>query len=148
MTPIATNCTQDLVEKVKELAELEERVFYVASEEEVVERTKGMSYPCVGVVYHGIVATEEQGASSKTGDSANLMVSIMLFFRQNTTATNDPKDAGVELLDEIRQLILRTRSPTGHFWKLQLEVPVEGRRGVLLYLQRWSTPVQLTSLRR
>ena len=148
MTAVATNCTMDLVAKVAEVAELEKRVFYVASEEEVVERTKGMTYPCVGVVYHGIVATEEMGASGKSGDSANLMVSLMLFFRQSTTAVNDPKDAGVELLDEIRQLILRTRSPTGHFWKLQLEVPVEGRRGVLLYLQRWSTPVQLTSSRR
>lgn len=145
MTAVATSCIEDIVAKVNVVAPLTGRVFHVYSGEELVERTKGLAFPCAGVVYDGLMGNpDERGQTAKMGASANLVVSIMIFFRQDTRAVIDPKDTIVALLDEIRSKILLTRAPGGHFWKFQLEAAVEGKQGLLTYIQRWATPVQLT----
>ena len=140
---IATDCIESIEDVLRTIPGLEKRVFHVYSDEELIERTKGLSFPCVGVVYDGLMGREEPGATGKLSSTADLVVSIMLFFRQNTRATTDPKDTTVETLDTIRSKILETRAPSGHLWKFQLEAAVEGKQGLLTYVQRWATPVQL-----
>lgn len=144
-TAIAIKCIEDIEARVASLAALKGRVFHVYSEEELVERTKGVSFPCAGVVYDGMMASEESGSTAKMGGSAELVVTVMLFFRQSTIAKTDPKGTTVAMLDEIRSKILTTRSPSGHFWKFKVEAAVEGKQGLLTYVQRWATPVQLTA---
>lgn len=145
MSAIALDCIADVSKKVEELPVLRGRVFHVYSEEELVERTKGLSFPCVGVVYDGIRSVGEPGKDTgKMGSSAELVVSIMIFFRQETKAKTDPKESVVSQLDSIRSKLLRTKSPAGHFWRFQIEAAVAGKEGVLTYLQRWATPVQLS----
>lgn len=144
MTAIAINCIEDLGARVESIPSLEGRVFHIYSEAEIIERTKGMAFPCVGIVYDGLMAAPEVGATSRMGNSAELVASIMIFFRQDTRAKVDPKDTMVATLDEIRSKIMESRSPTGHFWKFQVEASVEGKQGLLTYVQRWATPVQLT----
>lgn len=143
MTAIAIKCIDDLEARIKTIPTIKDRVFHVYSEEELVERTKGLSFPCVGIVYDGMMAIPEQGSSAKIGASAELVATVMIFFRQDTKAKSDPKDATVALLDEIRGKILATRSPTRHHWRFKLEAAVEGKQGVLTYVQRWATPAQL-----
>jgi len=141
---IALNCIEDIEAKVASVPNIPRaRVFHVYSEEELIERTKGLGFPCVGVVYDGLRATPEPGATSKIGGSAELVVTVILFFRQDTKAKIDPKDSVVATLDAIREKILKTKSPSGHFWKFQVEAAVEGKTGLLAYVQRWATPVQL-----
>lgn len=145
MSAIAIDCIQDIEAKVESLPALRGRVFHVYSEEELVERTKGLSFPCVGVIYDGLRSVGEPGKDSgKMGSSAELVVTVMIFFRQDTKAKNDPKESVVSQLDVIRKNILRTKSPSGHFWRFQIEAAVAGKEGVLTYLQRWVTPVQLS----
>lgn len=142
---IAIKCIDDLESRANLIPSLKGRVFHIYSEEELLERTKGLSFPCVGIVYDGMMAVPEPGSSAKTGSSAELVATVMIFFRQDTKAKTDPKDTTVALLDQIRGKILATRSPTGHYWRFKLEAAVEGKQGLLAYVQRWATPVQLTS---
>lgn len=144
MSTIAVSCIEDLEAKIRLVPAIGGRVFHVASEDEIVERTKGMAYPCVGVIYTGMTASGEQGSSAKMGQSVELVASILLFFRQDSRATSDPKESTIAVLDAIRRNIMTTKSPSGHYWRFKMEVPVEGGKGVMTYLQRWSTPVQLT----
>lgn len=143
MTAIAIKCIDDLEARIKTIPALKDRVFHIYSEDELMERTKGLSFPCVGVVYDGMMAIPEQGPSAKIGASAELVATVMVFFRQDTKAKTDPKDTTVALLDEIRSKIFATRSPTRHHWRFKLEAAVEGKQGVLTYVQRWATPAQL-----
>lgn len=142
MNGIATNCTGYLVERLRTVEAIAGRVFEVQSEEELVERIKGVSYPCVGVAYDGILPVAE-GPSGRTGVSAEVYFSVMVFFRANLNAVLSPQDQSVVLLDQIRGAILATKSPTGHVWRFKAEVPISGRKGLLVYVQRWATPCQL-----
>lgn len=148
MTSIVVDCMDSLAAGYESFEELSGRVIQVFSDDELLERTKGMMYPCVGVIYTGLMAKDEAGSTAKMGASSELIVSAMVFFRQNTVAVEDPKKKTLGMLDRIRSRILTTRSPSGHFWKFQLETPVVGNTGVLVYLQRWATPVQLTSIKK
>lgn len=144
MSVIAVSCIEDIENRIKTVPAIGNRVFHVSSEDEIIEKTKGVSFPCVGVIYSGMTATNEAGSSARMGQSAELVVSILLFFRQDSRATNDPKDSTVAVLDEIRRKIMATKSPSNHFWRFKVEAAVEGGKGLMTYLQRWSTPVQLT----
>lgn len=143
MTVKAISCIHDLDLKVQSIAMFRGKTFAVYSEDEIIERTKGISFPCIGLIYNGITALPEIGVTNKSGGSGEVVVSLLVLFRQSTIATASPKEEIIERLDEIRSKILNTRSPTGHLWKFQVEIPVVGKLGVLAYMQRWSTPVQL-----
>lgn len=144
MSGVAVNCINDIEAKLSTIQALKGKVFSVYSEEELTEKTKGVVFPAVGVVYDGMRASPEPGATLKMGLSAELVISVMVFFKQNTKATKDPKDTMIDLMDTIRNSIKSTKSPSGHYWKFQLEAAVEGKQGVLAFIQRWATPVQLT----
>lgn len=147
MTGIAINCITDIADRLNVIPSLKGKVFHVYSEQELTERTKGLTLPCVGVVYDGLRSVGESGDTSKMGMSSDIVVTIMLFFKQDTRAKVDPKDTMVALMDSIRDAIIGTRSPSGHNWKFQMEIPVAGKLGVLAYLQRWSTSTQLVPKR-
>lgn len=143
MSSIAVKCIEDVEKYLNSMSAVKGKVWHVYSEEELVERTKGLSFPCAGVLYDGMRAIPEQGATGKMGLSAELILTVMVMFKQKTVSTVDAKDSAVDFLDELRGKIAKSRSPSGHFWKFQLEAAVDGKSGVLSYIQRWSTPVQL-----
>lgn len=140
---VAINCTDDVVSKVESVTGLKGRVFTVFSEEELIERTKGLGFPCVGVVYDGMRAISEPGSTHKIGGSAELVISVIVFFKQETRAQRDVKAEALQYLDSIRSTLLKSKAPSGHFWKFQVEASIDGKTGVLAYLQRWAAPVQL-----
>ena len=143
MSVKANDCMDDLEAKVQLIAEFRNKTFSVYSEEELIEKTKGIGYPCIGVIYNGITSQVEVGSTQKVGGSGEIIISLLVMIRQNTIAKADPKEQIIGKLDQIRSKIMGTKSPTGHFWKFQMEIPVVGKSGLLAYLQRWATPVQL-----
>lgn len=144
MIDLAAKCIADIEARLKTLNKMSTRVFHVYGEDDLLDVTKSLSFPCMGVVYNGIRSVPEAGKdTNKHGTSAELVVTIMLLERDNTQTTANPKEGAIRLLDDARELIIRTRSPSGHMWRFQLETPVAGKKGVLAYVQRWSTPVQL-----
>lgn len=143
MKDLATKCVDDIETRLKTMAGMSKRVFHIYSEDDLMDITKGLVFPCMGVVYNGIRAIPEAGSTGKQGGSGELVITVMLFFRDESKAANSLKLSATELLDDVRDAIMGTRSPSGHFWRFQLEAPVEGKKNVLSYVQRWSTPVQL-----
>lgn len=143
MIDLAAKCVTDIETKIGTLAAVKGKVFHVYGEDDLMDHTKGVVFPCVGVVYNGIRATPEDGATGKQGISGELVVTIMLLLRDNVSATSNPKEGALRMLDDVRELVMGTKSPSGHKWRFQLESPVAGKKGVLAYVQRWATPVQL-----
>lgn len=144
MSKIAVNCIEDLETRVKRVALLTGRTFHVFSEADIMAKTRNVTMPCAGIGYLGLTPTEDGGKSSvKMGISAILTASIMVFFRQQTFSTADQKDEIIQTMDSIRSEVIRTRSPSGHFWEFKAELPGGAAGDILSYVQRWATPVQL-----
>lgn len=140
---LAEDCVADVVDKIKAIPGLSSKVFHVFSEEDIDDKTKNLIFPCVGVVYDGIRdAGSSVGSSDKQGVSGVLTVSIIYLFRKVTNSSVDVKDEAVRTLDLARKA-LRGSAPGGHKWRFLLESPLGSKTGILAYVQRWSTPVQL-----
>ena len=141
---IAKKCVDDVIAAVQSIALFKNKVFQVYAEDELYDRSKNLMFPCVGVVYSGMKATAENKSTHHIGLSAEFAVSILILFKNDVTAKKNQKMEIVTVLDELRDALKDRRSPSGHFWKFQVEAPAPGGAGVLVYLQRWATPVQLT----
>lgn len=142
--PIATECIEDVVKRINTIPTLRDKVFHVYSDQELLDKTKGLMYSCVAVIYAGLHAVTEAGSTHKVGLSAEIVVDTILFFRSNAQAQSDPKTGAVAILDAMRNSFKDTRSPSGHFWRFQSETAIELKSGLVGYLQRWAAPVQLT----
>lgn len=136
--------TIDGVEKyLKTITGFRDKVFSVTSEEELQSKIKGLSLPAIGVIYDGMRAVPEQGGTGKMGKSAELVVTLLLVFRNDTLQGKSPNDVNLGTLDSMRDKMLETRSALGHLWRFQLETPVQTKTGLVVYVQRWATPAQL-----
>lgn len=139
-TSIVSKCVDDLLTKIKTLTVLKNKVHHVYTEAELNDKTKGFNYPLVAVVYDGTSAVP--GGIAR-GLSVEINISIMLFFKAQAHATANQTLDAVDLLDEVRNTILDTVSPSGHKWKFKAEVGSQGDKGVYVYMQRWAAPAQL-----
>lgn len=137
-TPIATMCVDSVVAAIDTIKDLKGKVWYVFSDEELMEKTKGLQYSCVAVIYGGL-----QGDPESKGKSAKIIIDVILFFKQNAQMKDDPKDRAVAYLDEIRNKFIAQRSPSQHFWEFRSEGAIELKTGVVGYLQRWAAPVMM-----
>lgn len=140
---IAVKCTEDLEEKVRGLRTFGRKIFAVYSEEDLLDKSKLLQLPAVGLMYGGIVAEGNQDRS-RQGLMGTLHLSVVLIIDANTVSL-DRKDEAANYLDTIRSAILTTCSPTGHKWRFVSETPLGKVGGVLVYAQRWSTAAPLTN---
>jgi hypothetical protein len=144
ITDVAFRCVDDLKTKLESLAKLKGKAFWVYNEDHLMDKTKGITFPAVGVVYEGIRAvSENQKDTYKVGFSGELVASVMVIQRPDTISPADTKKPAVELLDDIRGQIMGTKSPSGHQWRFVVEASASEKNGVVIWIQRWSTPVQL-----
>lgn len=142
---LASQCVTDVQLKVAAVTAFKNKVHQVYTESELADKTKGISYPLIAIVYDGMGAVPESGLSGKQGRSAEVKVSVIMFFRAQATATANQTLAAVDALDVVRKQIHGTRAPSGHLWRFVSEVGSQGaEKGVYVYIQRWATPVQLT----
>lgn len=142
---LASKCVQDIVDKLAAVTEFKNKVHQVYTESELADRTKGISYPLIAVVYDGMASIPERGESSKLGLGAEIKVSIIMFFRSQAMATTNQTLDAVDSLDTVRDKIKGTTAPSGHKWRFVSEVGSQGaEKGVYVYVQRWSAPIQLT----
>ena len=144
---LAAASVLDLVSRIKAMPDFgPTKVWHVYSEEELLAYQKGVIFPAVGVLYDGMRVAPDSGGGSPGGGtkaSAELSCTVMAWFRNSPQSTVDPKDTIVAQVDRLRSAVMGQRSPTGHFWRFQVEASIPGKSGVLCYLQRWATAVQL-----
>lgn len=141
---IANDCVKDVVTKINAQSSLTGKVWHVLSDDELLEKTKGLQVSCAAVIYAGLRASGAPVAQgSSAGMTADLAVDVLLVFRSSINASADPKLGAVTLLDNIRSSIAGTRAPSGHYWRFSSERLVEVTGGVLAYVQRWNVTAPL-----
>ena len=93
ITDVASKCVDDLKTKLESLAKLKGKAFWVYNEDHLMDKTKGITFPAVGVVYEGIRAvSENQKDTYKVGFSGELVASIMVIQRPDTISSADTKN--------------------------------------------------------
>ncbi len=147
MIDAASLCIADVTTVLQSIASLKGKVVNVYSEDELIDSTTLITYPAVGVVYEGMRSVEEMGSTNKVGNSCELVVSIILIDTYTKTTQTAAKKQAAPILDKVRELMMANtrRSPTGHKWRFVVEAAATPKQGVVLWVQRWSTPVQLIS---
>jgi hypothetical protein len=141
---LANACINDLIEKVKTVTRLKDRVFYVTSDDDLMDKLKGLVYPVVAVIYAGIASEADSGSTSRHGLSTELGADILFFFKNSPLVKVDPNQRAIDDLDEVRDAIKGTKSPAGHLWRFGAEHPIELKSEIMGYRQHWTTPVILT----
>lgn len=148
MINAAQLCIDDVASVLQLIASLKSKVLHVYSDEELTESTSAMSYPACGVVYEGMRSLAEDGPTSKTGTSSELVVSVLLVDIYGSVAKSAVKKNAAPILDAIRDAMMGRVSPTGHKWRFVVEAAATPKKGIVLWVQRWSVPVQLVSSSR
>jgi len=122
------------------------RVVIAYNENDLLDVLKGVkSYPAVGIVYEGMRSMPESGSTMKAGVSAEVMLSFVLIEQGNAIInTNQKKTRAIDYLDAMRDQFMGKRSTvTNHLWHFLVESPAELKAGMVVWVQRWSLPVQL-----
>ena len=149
MANFATSCVQDLIAKINAVPEIKKHTVQVYDQVALLNKTKAINPPFAGVIYDGMFSNHQKG---KVGSNATLQCSIMLAESGQSlhplTKGKDSiaKDKSTELLDDIRDCIRLTKSPTGHSWEFVSEEIMPFESGLFFYLQRWQTTAILTQV--
>jgi hypothetical protein len=132
---VALKCIEDIKAKVKTAPLLNEKVFFVATEENLAEELKLRAAPLAGVMYEGIRSSriDQQGKSSELG------VAIVVVAQNNVILNLDRKEVLIQILDQTRNAIMGKQSPTGHAWRFMNEIPIADMGPNMLYMQRWTS---------
>lgn len=135
----------DLKSKIEGVKEIKKKTLYVFDQIALLQKSKAIKPPFAGVIYDGLFST----GPKSSGLNATLQCSIMIagsgqLLNIKKGHDDDSKDDLTELLDDIRNCIRGTNSPTGHKWLFVSEEPVPVDIGLFFYLQRWQTTAILT----
>jgi hypothetical protein len=145
MNTLVLQCVMSMKEIVQSIAALQGKVVFVVDQDDLVAQLKGVrSFPAAGIMYEGMRSRENDGQTAKLGISADMVISIVVVNRgSDILNTDQTKLTSITLLDQIRGKVIATRSPTGHFWRFVVEAAAAENEGVVFWVQRWSTPVQV-----
>lgn len=137
-------CVESLKTTLQSIPYLKGKVLFVTNEESAIDQMKGVnSFPSAVVIYEGMRAVPEQGQTAKIGISGEMVFSIVVLNRDtDILQTDQTRITSIAIMDKLRSVIMGTRSPTGHFWRFMVEAPALERNGVVLWVQRWTTPYQ------
>lgn len=146
MSVQAAKVFDSVVDVLKTIPDLSGAVIGVYDDAELLTRLKAVTPPAVGVIYEGMRSQGEgEKASHHTGIASVLGISIVLVVARVTVVQGvDTRTPGMELLDAIRQKLIDTKSPVGGFWRFIVEAQAVQKDNVVVWVQRWETPVKLT----
>lgn len=141
---VAVRCVLQAKELLEAMDELKGKVHVIYSEEDLYEKTKGLVYPVVGILYGGLVSSSESGKEThKVGVSSDVRVTIVVLDKRRTGASELGNLELINRFDRMRKQFRNVRSPTGHVWRFGMEGATESKSGVMVMFQRWTTPAQL-----
>lgn len=133
-----------VITKLQSIADISNRALEVLSEDDFLDKIKGLPCPSIGVVYEGMRATnKDDRASHRVGLAAELGLSLVLVTEGKAILGGASPTSATTVLDSMRNVMKDTRSPTGHFWRFVLEAPALEKGGRTLWIQRWSSPIIL-----
>lgn len=136
----------DVIARLQSIATLGKRVELVHDERELMRRMVGASLPVAGVIYEGMLSNRDPEKSThKTGLSqVDLNFAIIILYRLDELTGVSMQRRSIGFMDEVRDSIKGKRSPTNHFYAFRQELGGELEKGLVVWMQRWSTVTQLT----
>lgn len=144
MTAIANKLLEEAKTKVQSIARIGRRVVTAYSEEALLDSVKMVTLPAVGVSYGGMRAVAEPGRdTNRKGASAEFMLNLIVIVDRPGAAEGIGQIKALETLDDLRNAFMEETSTSGHKWRFVSEMLVAERGKIVIWLQRWSTPVQL-----
>lgn len=143
-TAMAMQVMTEMQGLLQSIAQFQNSTVFVYDDEDIADKLKNASFPCVGLIYNGMRRNPESGRAVPKGLSCELMFTVMLITKGQTIVVTDQKPLAIGLLDSLRLAILGRRSVTGHFYCFEMEAPGRPSKGLIFWGQRWSVPVQLT----
>lgn len=147
MSIIATDCINDISTRIKALGEFgatgKEKVFSVYSEDDLLDKSKMLKFPCIGVMYEGIRANSLDG--SRQGMAADCGIALVLLLESKSIGGINRENEAARLLDSMRESVRLSRAPSQHKWRFVSEMPAGVVGAATVYVQRWTCPVILTN---
>ena len=145
MKDFARLCINDLTARLKKSNLVQNKVYTVYDQDHLMDTSKKIVYPCIGVLYEGTRATpnDQNQASHRVGISAEAVFAVTLMTTPDLTGSDKNYMAAVDLLDDLRALVLDSKGPTGHYWRFVVEAAAQESNGVVSWVQRWTIPVQI-----
>jgi len=140
---IVEMCIRSIQGTVQSIAVLKDKHVFTLDDENLMARLKGVVPPAAGIMYEGLRSTGDTGVSARVGISGEIIISVVLISQSPKFSLREESIPAVRILDDLRQKIASTRSPTGHFWKFVVEAAADEKQGVVFWIQRWSAPVQM-----
>jgi hypothetical protein len=133
-----------VVATLQGIQQLSGKVVFAYDEQDFTNRIVGLkNFPGAGVVYEGIHSIGDPGPSARVGISGEMVFSIVLIDHgPNIRMTDQNKHVALNLLQSIRETIVATKSPTGHYYRFLVEAPALLKDGAVYWVSRWSTPFQ------
>ncbi|QIN95174.1 hypothetical protein DLP3_011 [Stenotrophomonas phage vB_SmaS_DLP_3] len=136
---------EDVRVKLQSVATFNGKTVHILTEEDFFKKIQGAPPPCVGILYEGIRAKPENDkATHRVGLSNDLGMTLVLAMQSKMPVGGDLRGTALEYLDQLRNLLKDTRSLSGHYWKFVMEAAALEKEGYTLWVQRWTTTVQMT----
>lgn len=135
---IALDCTTDLEAKLNTIPAVADKAVMVYSESDLLAKAKSRQPPFIGIVYEGIRSV---GDGSNQGLSSEMVFALLVIMPEKGLLSASTKADVITILDAMRGVVRTTKSPTGHKWKFDAELPAKEVNGNLVWFQRWSTAV-------
>lgn len=141
---IVAEVLEDIKAKVLALPKFKDKVTHVYSYEELVDKSKNIPFPALGIVYEGLRGeTGANAGSSASVVSTTLIVSLILLTDSDGKLGGLPKMKAHEYLGQTRNAINKKQSPTGHKYRFVVEAPASEKGNKVLWVQRWSVAAQI-----
>lgn len=135
---VVADCVTQLKCLVIEALELDKNtdINLVYSEKELLESSKLVEPPFIGIVYEGIFPASD---NTNNAMSSRVQMLLVMMYPEKGILLNNVKMDAIDSLDKIRKHIRNKKSPTNHFWKFTIEGQAEIKLGHLAWVQRWTT---------
>ena len=145
VTDIPNKVLFDAWNRLQSVAQLQNKIVRSFDADETIDRLRSSNNaPGAGIVYEGMRPMPENSPAAKLGASAELIFSIILMNTgRSIVAQADTKTPTIALLAQVRAAFFGQRSPSGGFYRFMVEAPAVEKDNVVVWVQRWATPVSI-----
>lgn len=141
---VVAEILEDVKAKVLALPKFKDKVTHVYSYEELVDKSKAIALPAIGVVYEGLRAERgENAGKSASVVSSSVIVSLILLTDTENQIGGIPKMKAHEYLALTRGALNNKPSPSGHKYRFIVEAPASEKGTKVMWVQRWSIAAQI-----
>lgn len=141
---IVSEVLEDVKTKILSLPKFKDKVAHIYSYEELIDKSKNIALPAIGVIYEGLRAERGENAGKVASVvSSSIIVSVIILTDSDNKLGGIPKMKAHEYLGLTRSALNNKNSPSGHKYRFIVEAPASEKGAKALWVQRWSVAAQI-----